>query len=81
MNSNETFLPELEAGTRAIVRRMHGGHEVTSRLSAMGMSVGSEIQVLENPGHGPLLVLVRDTRIALGRGEAMKIAVDRIAGD
>jgi ferrous iron transport protein A len=41
----------------------------------MGISVGCQIEVLQNPAHGPLLVLVRDTRIALGRGEASKILV------
>jgi ferrous iron transport protein A len=41
----------------------------------MGISVGCQIEVLQNPAHGSLLVLVRDTRIALGRGVAAKILV------
>jgi ferrous iron transport protein A len=45
----------------------------------MGLSVGSRLKVLQNRGHGPLLVLVRDTRIALGRGEALKIMVEEQA--
>jgi Fe2+ transport system protein FeoA len=34
--------------------------------------------VLQNPSRGPLLVLVRGTRIALGRGEAAKILVNEV---
>ena len=40
------------------------------------VAVGAPLVVLQNPGHGPMLVNVRDTRIALGRGEAMKILVE-----
>jgi Fe2+ transport system protein FeoA len=31
----------------------------------------------QNFGSGPVIVKVRDTRIALGRGEAMKVLVKR----
>jgi Fe2+ transport system protein FeoA len=31
--------------------------------------------MVQNYGNGPLIVLVRDTRIALGRGEAHKVLV------
>jgi ferrous iron transport protein A len=41
----------------------------------MSISVGCQIEMLQCPARGPLLVRVRDTRIALGRGEAAKIVV------
>ena len=47
-----------------------------SRLTAMGLIAGAPVEVLQNHGSGPLLVWVRDTRIALGRGEAIKILVE-----
>jgi ferrous iron transport protein A len=75
------LLTELKAGSRAIVRDMRGGKNILSRLSAMGLSVGSELEVLDNRGHGPILVLVRGTRIALGRGEATKIVVEELGGE
>jgi ferrous iron transport protein A len=34
--------------------------------------------VLKNPSHGPLLVRVDNSRIALGRGVAMKVSVRRM---
>lgn len=69
-------LVKLPTGTRAVVRALRGGQELMSRLTAMGLVAGVPIEVLQNRGRGPLLVQVRDTRIALGRGEAAKILVD-----
>lgn len=74
-------LVQLTPGARGLVRKLGGGKEFASRLSAMGLSVGSNVEVLQNRGYGPVLVLVRDTRIALGRGEALKIVVEELEGE
>lgn len=74
-------LDRLPAGSQAVVRRLGGGKEFANRLAAMGLSLGSSIKVLQNRGQGPVLVLVRDTRIALGRGEAMKILTEEVPGE
>ncbi|MFO7553233.1 MAG: FeoA family protein [Haliea sp.] len=74
-------LDQLPPGSLAVVRRLGGGSELANRLAAMGLSLGSSIKVLQNRGQGPVLLLVRDTRIALGRGEAMKILVEEIKGE
>ena len=58
-----------------MVSELRGGRGFASRLAGMGVSVGCQVEVLQNSAYGPLLVLVRDTRIALGRGEASKILV------
>jgi ferrous iron transport protein A len=72
-------LSELPPHTKAVVRRLAGGRPFAGRLAAMGVVVDSPLEVLQNGGHGPVLILVRDTRIALGRGEAAKILVDGAA--
>lgn len=69
-------LAESPIGTRAVVRSLRGGHDLVSRLCALGLVAGTPVEVLQNRGRGPLLVRVRDTRIALGRGEAAQILVD-----
>lgn len=74
-------LVELARGRQGTVRELGGGKVFASRLAAMGLSVGSQVEVLQNRGHGPVLVLVRDTRIALGRGEALKVMVEELNGD
>ena len=75
LKQQETFLDRLNPGMRAVVSELRGGRGFASRLAGMGISVGCQIEVLQNPAHGSLLVLVRDTRIALGRGVAAKILV------
>lgn len=77
MGSQTTVaLAELPIGTRAIVRILRGGQELVSRLSAIGLVTGTPVEVLQNSGRGALLVRVRDSRIAVGRGEALKILVE-----
>jgi ferrous iron transport protein A len=44
----------------------------------MGLRVGKTVEVLNNEGKGPLLLKVDESRIAIGRGMAMKILVRRI---
>ena len=74
-------LDKIPSGTSVFVRKMEGGRELVTRLTALGLSIGSQLKVLQNRAHGPLLVLVRDTRIALGRGQAIKILVEELEGE
>jgi len=41
----------------------------------MGFTPGIEVILLQNIGRGLLIARVRETRLALGRGEAEKILV------
>jgi ferrous iron transport protein A len=68
-------LSDLRQGQWGVVRQLSGGRGFVGRLASLGFSTGVPIQVLQNIGRGPLLVLVRDTRVALGRGEAVKILI------
>lgn len=71
-------LKDLEADEHAIVRQFRGGHEYAGRLAALGFTPGVEVTVERNESHGPILVIVRGARVALGRGEAGKILVEKI---
>lgn len=70
-------LNKLRIGETGVVRELDGGRGFVSRLAALGFTPEAEVTILQNFGRGPMLVTVRDTRIALGRGEAGKIRVDR----
>lgn len=70
-----------ESGAFVQIERMTGGHHFLSRLASLGFTPGARLKVLQNYGHGPIIVSVRDTRVALGRGEAEKIFVARRGGD
>ena len=77
-DSQLVSLDRLGSGAYGVVRQLQGGKEFVGRLVAMGLSIGSELEVLQNRRHGPVLVLTRGTRIALGRGEAHKILVEEL---
>ncbi|HEY65109.1 MAG TPA: ferrous iron transport protein A [Caldilineae bacterium] len=68
-------LASLPTGARGVVRSLRGGRGFLSRLATMGFTAGTEVTVLQNYGHGPIITLVRGTRVALGRGEARHILV------
>jgi ferrous iron transport protein A len=49
------------------------------RIEDLGLRVGKTVEVLNNAG-GPILLKVDETRIAVGRGLAMKILVKEVRG-
>jgi ferrous iron transport protein A len=70
-------LSDLPAGRSASVVSLAGGRGIISRMASLGFTPGVEITVLQNRGHGPLIALVRGTRVALGRQEARKIIIQK----
>jgi Fe2+ transport system protein FeoA len=46
-------------------------------LQDMGLRPGKKVEMITNTGSGPLVLLVDECRIAIGRGAAMKIYVRR----
>lgn len=72
-------LSRLTKGSKGIVHHVEGGTNLNKRLLVLGFTKGVEVAVQQNPGFGPVIVLVRDSRIALGRGEASKVMVEKIS--
>ena len=70
-------LSDLGVGERATIEGCDAGHMLVSRLSALGFTPDAPVTMVQNFGYGPVIVSVRDTRIALGRGEAAKIRIRR----
>ncbi len=58
--------------------RHHHHHNVRCRLLDMGLVPGTRVKVINNQNRGPILVEVRDSKMALGRGLASKILVYKI---
>jgi ferrous iron transport protein A len=48
-----------------------------TRIAGIGIRVGKYIEIIRNGGSGPLLIKIDESRIAIGRGAAMKIFVRR----
>lgn len=54
---------------------INAGQRLTHRLSELGLTPGVELLIVHDSG-GPLLLAVRDSRVAVGRGMAHKIRVE-----
>jgi ferrous iron transport protein A len=74
-----SMLSSLEKDQTAVVSSLTGGQRFISRVSAIGFTPGTPVTMLQNLGRGPVLVYLRDTQVALGRGEAAKVQVERRA--
>jgi DtxR family Mn-dependent transcriptional regulator len=75
----KTMLPliHLQEGTRGVIKTVTGGRSIVLRLSDMGLTPGVEVKVLKSsPFNGPIEILVRGSKLAIGRGIAMKIFVE-----
>jgi Fe2+ transport system protein FeoA len=53
---------------------VHTEHKLSHRLAELGLTPGVELTVVQDAG-GPLLVAVRGSRIAIGRGIAHLVQV------
>jgi Fe2+ transport system protein FeoA len=83
VDANSRTLSMIRAGEQGVVRSLQGGHAFASRVANLGFTAGAAVEVIQNYGHGPLIVAVRGTRVALGRAEADNVLVDDLpaAGD
>lgn len=73
-------LGDLAPGEVAAIAGFRAGRGLVGRCLALGFTPGVEVRMVQNVYRGPVIVLVRDTRIALGRGEANRIMVIRKEG-
>lgn len=71
-----TPLEQLPPETRAVVAALPSSPGLARRLIAMGLVPGSEVRIVQNRGHGPLIVEVHGARLALGRGQAARVLVE-----
>jgi ferrous iron transport protein A len=76
----------LSIGERGEIIEIHGGgpspaagkSRLLCHVEEIGLRAGKVIEILKNEGNGPLLIKVDESRIAIGRGIAMKIIVRRV---
>jgi ferrous iron transport protein A len=68
-------LAKLAADRLATILSFSSGRLEMMRLASLGFTPGAQIAMTQNYGRGPLIVTVRGTRVALGRGEAEQIFV------
>lgn len=71
-------LAMVSPGEEVRLLAIRGGQRMRKRLADLGLNLGMTIRVMRRDGHGPLIVAVKDCRLALGWGMAHHIMVEPI---
>ena len=67
-------LTEAKRGELVELVEINGGRKLARRMVELGLTTGIKLKVLHDSG-GPMIIAIRDSRIALGRGMAEKLNV------
>ncbi len=71
------YLKDMQTGQRGLVVRINKGHAAERRLFEIGLVPGASVEVVSrHPFHGPLLLQVGNTRIAVGQRIAEAVEVE-----
>jgi ferrous iron transport protein A len=68
-------LAMIGSGKKVKLISVKSGRGLRGRLTAMGLVPNIEFTVISNGSHGPFIIKVKESKIALGRGMANKIMV------
>ena len=69
-------LSEMETGRKGIIASVSGTDRFVSRVTAIGLTEGCRIEIVQNAKRRPLLVFERDSVVALDRADCKNIEVD-----
>ncbi len=72
------FLCDAEKNTSYIIDNIFAGHILIQRLFSIGVIPGETIAVGDISAWGPVTIIAKGIKIALGRGVAAKISLKRI---
>jgi ferrous iron transport protein A len=65
----------MQVGKKVKIASITGGERVRARLANLGLLPDVEVQVLNRSKGGPLLLMVKGSRLALGQSLSSKIMV------
>lgn len=71
-------LSQVRQGKTVVLVRVDAGFGLNNRLAAMGLLPKVKIKVVSNHYHGPFIIDLKGSRMALGKGMANKILVQEI---
>lgn len=69
-------LPMARPGDTVKLVALRGGQRMRRRLADLGLTLDMPLRLVQGNGHGPLIVAVKETRLAIGRGMAHHIMVE-----
>jgi ferrous iron transport protein A len=72
--SNETIsLNDLHIGDKGKIAKITGGRTACKRLNELGLIPGTEVELVNKISSGPVMIKVKGSKLALGRGLASKV--------
>lgn len=58
---------------------VRGGRGMRKRLADLGLNVGMAVRVIRRNPEGPMILGVRESRLALGRGMTHRVMVELVS--
>ena len=78
MNNNLFPLVMMAEGQKAkIAENLGYGKRMARHLEDLGLNIGSRIEIISQGSPGPWLISVKESSVAIGKGLAEKIMVER----
>ena len=71
-------LTETKADQHGVIQRIDGDARFINRITAIGVTEGTEFQTVRNDKKMPVLVYLRETLIAVNRADSERIEVETI---
>ena len=72
-------LSTTQVGDRVVITQILSGQNMAHRLSQMGLTKGSEVQVISKTTSGSVIICIQDEQIGLGAGMANQVMVTMAA--
>lgn len=69
-------LSDAKRGQKGKIHAISGDSRFLSRITSIGLTIGNEVEVIQNNKKQPLLVFGRDTIIAINRNESERIVLE-----
>lgn len=78
--SEETNRPSkplltLQIGRKRRIAKIIGGRTACKRLNELGLIPGVEVEMINKIASGPVMIRVKGSKLALGRGLASKVYI------
>ena len=71
-------LTDMKPDQNGLIRSISGDVHFLNRITAIGVTEGTEFQTVRNDRKMPVLVYLRETLIAINRADAERIEVETI---
>jgi len=73
--SSSLYLSNASVGETYTMLGLEGGQRFREKIYSMGLNPGVKFKILQNSGHGPVELQVRQTKLAIGRGMTARIKI------